>query len=73
MPNVLNKNIQAIQIIQDLFLIRLGIESVKIKLQHIVGHGLFCRGGHAPYFVEVLDRDEETRVRPLHNGKEGAR
>jgi len=28
-------------------------------------HGLFCRGGHAPYFVEVLNRDEETRVRPL--------
>ncbi len=28
-------------------------------------HGLFCRGGHAPYFVEVLNRDEEARVRPL--------
>ena len=28
-------------------------------------HGLFCRGGHAPYFVEVLNRDEETRVQPL--------
>lgn len=27
-------------------------------------HGLFCRGGHAPYFVEVLNRDEESRVRP---------
>jgi len=25
-------------------------------------HGLFCRGGHAPYFVEVLNRDEESRV-----------
>ena len=25
-------------------------------------HGLFCRGGHAPYFVEVLNRDEELRV-----------
>ena len=25
-------------------------------------HGLFCRGGHAPYFVEVLNRDEENRV-----------
>lgn len=22
----------------------------------------FCRGGHAPYFVEVLNRDEESRV-----------
>ena len=21
-------------------------------------HGLFCRGGHAPYYVEVLNRDE---------------
>ena len=29
-------------------------------------HGLFCRGGHAPYFVEVLNRDEETRVTRLH-------
>jgi len=28
-------------------------------------HGLFCRGGHAPYLVEVLNRDEEARVRPL--------
>lgn len=28
-------------------------------------HGLFCRGGHAPYFVEVLNRDEESRVRRL--------
>ena len=28
-------------------------------------HGLFCRGGHAPYLVEVLDKDEETRVRRL--------
>ena len=28
-------------------------------------HGLFCRGGHAPYFVEVLNRDEETRVQML--------
>jgi lysine decarboxylase len=25
-------------------------------------HGLFCRGGHAPYFVEVLNRDEEARI-----------
>ena len=29
-------------------------------------HGLFCRGAHAPYFVEVLNRDEETRVTRLH-------
>lgn len=34
----------------------------------IVEYGLadafreFCRGGHAPYFVEVLNRDEESRV-----------
>ena len=26
-------------------------------------HGLFCRGGHAPYYVEVLNRDEERRWR----------
>ena len=25
-------------------------------------HGLFCRGGHAPYLVEVLNKDKETRV-----------
>ena len=25
-------------------------------------HGLFCRGGHAPYYVEVLNRDEERRL-----------
>ncbi len=25
-------------------------------------HGLFCRGAHAPYYVEVLDRDEEKRL-----------
>lgn len=25
-------------------------------------HGLFCRGGHAPYYVEVLNRDEEARL-----------
>ena len=25
-------------------------------------HGLFCRGGHAPYLVEVLNRDEEARA-----------
>ena len=25
-------------------------------------HGLFCRGGHAPFFVEVLNRDEESRL-----------
>ncbi len=25
-------------------------------------HGIFCRGGHAPYMVEVLNRDEERRV-----------
>ena len=24
-------------------------------------HGLFCRGGHAPFLVEVLNRDEEQR------------
>ena len=28
-------------------------------------HGLFCRGGHAPYLVEVLNRDEESRVRMI--------
>ena len=28
-------------------------------------HGIFCRGGHAPYLVEVLNRDEEKRVQPL--------
>lgn len=28
-------------------------------------HGLFCRGGHAPYLVEVLNTDEEARVRRL--------
>ena len=28
-------------------------------------HGLFCRGGHAPWMVEVLNRDEENRVQPL--------
>ena len=27
-------------------------------------HGLFCRGGHAPYYVEVLNRDEEKRLLP---------
>ena len=27
-------------------------------------HGLFCRGGHAPYYVEVLNADEEKRLRP---------
>ncbi len=25
-------------------------------------HGLFCRGEHAPYYVEVLNRDEEKRL-----------
>ena len=25
-------------------------------------HGLFCRGEHAPYYVEVLNRDEERRL-----------
>jgi len=25
-------------------------------------HGLFCRGGHAPYYVEVLNQDEEKRL-----------
>lgn len=25
-------------------------------------HGLFCRGNHAPYLVEVLNRDEERRI-----------
>lgn len=28
-------------------------------------HGLFCRGGHAPYCIEVLNRSEESRVRKL--------
>ena len=28
-------------------------------------HGLFCRGGHAPYLVEVLNKDEETRCRKV--------
>ena len=28
-------------------------------------HGIFCRGGHAPYLVEVLNRDEEKRMQPL--------
>ena len=27
-------------------------------------HGIFCRGGHAPFLVEVLNRDEEKRVSP---------
>jgi len=26
-------------------------------------HGLFCRGGHAPYYVEVLNKDEELRLK----------
>ena len=30
-------------------------------------HGLFCRGGHAPYLVEVLNKDEESRVRRLES------
>lgn len=30
-------------------------------------HGIFCRGGHAPYFVEVLNSDEEKRVRPVRS------
>ena len=25
-------------------------------------HGLYCKGGHAPFLVEVLNRDEEARV-----------
>ena len=25
-------------------------------------HGLFCRGGHAPFYVEVLNKDEERRL-----------
>ncbi len=25
-------------------------------------HGLFCRGGHIPCYVEVLNRDEESRL-----------
>lgn len=25
-------------------------------------HGLFCRGAHAPYYVEVLNKDEEARL-----------
>ena len=28
-------------------------------------HGLFCRGRHAPYLVEVLNHDEERRVRHI--------
>ena len=28
-------------------------------------HGLFCRGGHAPYYIEVLNRDEEKRLDPV--------
>jgi len=28
-------------------------------------HGLFCRGGHGPYYVEVLNCDEESRLEPL--------
>jgi len=31
-------------------------------------HGLFCRGGHAPFFVEVLNRDEESRVARVGQG-----
>ena len=31
-------------------------------------HGLFCRGGHAPYFVEVLNRDEESRLQAVIAG-----
>jgi len=26
-------------------------------------HGLFCRGGHAPFFVEVLNRNEERLLK----------
>ena len=25
-------------------------------------HGLFCRGGHPPCYIEVLNRDEESRL-----------
>lgn len=28
-------------------------------------HGLFCRGDHAPYLVEVLNKDEEQHAQPL--------
>ncbi len=31
-------------------------------------HGLFCRGEHAPYYVEVLNRDEEKRFVKPHAG-----
>ena len=31
-------------------------------------HGLFCRGGHAPYYVEVLNRDEESRLLNVEKG-----
>ncbi len=30
-------------------------------------HGLFCRGEHAPYYVEVLNRDEERRFATSHS------
>ena len=31
-------------------------------------HGLFCRGGHPPYCVEVLNREEERRLRQRRDG-----
>ena len=38
------------------------IESVIAAEGPAAVHGLFCRGGHAPYYVEVLNRDEERRL-----------
>ncbi len=35
-------------------------------------HGLFCRGGHAPYLVEVLDRREEELLRLRDGGAAGS-
>ena len=30
-------------------------------------HGLFCRGNHAPYYVEVLNREEVKRLSSAPN------
>ena len=38
------------------------IESVIASDGPAAVHGLFCRGGHAPYYVEVLNKDEERRL-----------
>ena len=38
------------------------IESVIAAEGPAAVHGLFCRGGHAPCYVEVLNRDEEKRL-----------